>query len=168
MEMLFNHYAKFRNIFRKICMFFVYLSSIGIPFILFFQVVFRYLVKRPVLGLEELTVFLMLLLTVFGSVVLFFDKKHIVVDTLLMFLPDKAKKVLCLLNDFLVFIILGFMIKSSLLAIPLQKVYKSVVLGIPKALTTSIFLVTLVILLIDFLINILITLKDWSVASVDK
>jgi TRAP-type C4-dicarboxylate transport system permease small subunit len=157
-----DSYLAVRNVLKKLCMVVVYLSSISIPLILVYQSLYRYLFRKPVLGLEELSVFLMVLLTLFGSVVLFYEKKHIIVDAFLKFIPARLNKVFQLLNDLLLVIIFGFLIRSCLLALPLQKVYKTVVLGIPKVLITSLFLGTLVVILVDYLVGIAVIVNRWK------
>jgi TRAP-type C4-dicarboxylate transport system permease small subunit len=165
MATLYSHYLALRDVLRKICMFVVYVCSISIPFILVYQSVYRYIFQKPVLGLEELSVFLMVLLTLFGSVVLFYEKKHIIVDVFLMYLPAKVNKVFRLLNDIFLVIIFGYLIRSCLLALPLQKVYATVILGIPKVLITSLFLGTLIVILIDYLMGIAVAVKKWKATA---
>jgi len=145
---VYSLYQKFQEYITKLFMFIVYVFSAVIPVVLFSQVIFRYIFKRPLLGLEEIASASFIWVVIFGSAVLFKEKKHIIVDVAVQHVSPNVKKAAAFLADVIMSVILFVLIRSCFLALPLQKVYKSVVLGIPKRAHTVALMVSLIFMLI--------------------
>lgn len=131
-------------IFYVIC----YVTSIVIPFSLFFQVVFRYIFKRPVSGIEELASACFTLLILTGSAILFKDRQYIIVDVFVSMLPEKGKRVADALCQLAMVAIFAVLIYAGIAALPAQRVFRSVVLKIPRSLYTVTFIVSCLFMLL--------------------
>ncbi len=157
---MYQKFKKIQRIFLKIFMIIVYASYVIIPFSLFIQVVFRYLFKWPLLGIEEIATVSFIWMIIFGIAVLFKEKRYIVVDVLSQKFSGILKKRVTLINDIIMAIILVLLIYSSYISIPFLKYYKSVALGIPKSAHTIAFIVSLVFMLISSIESIFLNVKQ--------
>ena len=160
---MYSLYRRFQDYITKVFMFIVYTFSALIPVVLFFQVIFRYMFKRPLLGLEEIASASFIWVVIFGSAVLFKERKHIIVDVAVQHVSPNVKKIAAFLSDLIMAGILFVLLRSCFLALPLQKVYKSVVLGIPKRAHTIALMVSLTFMLIctiESIVQALTTKKE--------
>jgi TRAP-type C4-dicarboxylate transport system permease small subunit len=141
---MYSVYLKIQKCIENIFTFIVYVCCLALPILLFSQVIFRYIYKKPLNSLEEIATAAFMWMVIFGSGVLYKNKKHIIVDVFLDLFPSGLRKVLLLLTDIAVAIILVYLIKSCVMAIPFQKLYKTVILGIPKSAHTIAFCISLI------------------------
>jgi TRAP-type C4-dicarboxylate transport system permease small subunit len=141
-------YFSFKTYITTCFLIIVYLCSAVIPVALFLQVVFRYIFKRPLLGVEEVAIAALIMLVIFGSAIVFREKQHILVDALIQHLSPRLQHLASMICDIFTGIILVFLMKSCLVALPFQEVYRSVILGIPKSVYTIVFLVNLIFMFI--------------------
>ena len=119
-----------------------YVASVVMPFSLFVQVVFRYVFKRPISGIEELATACFTLLILFGSAILFKDRKYIIVDVFVNMFPPRAKRVADAVCQLSMVVIFAVLIYAAFMALPAQRMFYSVVLKIPRSLYTVSFIVS--------------------------
>ena len=132
------------GVFFAIC----YAASVIMPFSLFVQVVFRYVFKRPISGIEELATACFTLLILFGSAILFKDRQYIIVDVFVNMFPPRAKRIADASCQLAMIAIFAVLIYASLMALPAQRMFYSVVLKIPRALYTVAFMVSCAFMLL--------------------
>ena len=152
MMSLISLYEKFENFIMKIFYAIVVIASVIIPVGLFLQVLCRYFLKNPIPGVEELATAAFTIMVVFGSAILFRDKKHIVVDVFVRMFSDvifkkHADKVRAAME--IIANICMMLIYSFYQAIPIQKSTKSLVLKIPNSAYSKAMIVSFVLMLID-------------------
>lgn len=138
----------------------VYAAYIIIPVSLFIQVIFRYFLNKPLLGIEEIASLSFIWMVIFGIALLFKEKQYIVVDALSQKFPEKIKRKVALINELIMIIILAILIYSSYLSIPFLKFYKSVVFGIPKSAHTIAFMVSLIFMMSCSIESIILSLRQ--------
>jgi TRAP-type C4-dicarboxylate transport system permease small subunit len=148
-------YKKAQNAFIKIFFAVVYIATIIIPISMFLQVLARYFFKKPIAGIEELATAAFIWMVIFGSAILFKEKKHIIVDAFISKRSEKTKKNVELISNMLMMLILIILIYSCVIALPYQKFYKTVVLKIAATTHTKAFIVSLVFMVICCIENIL-------------
>lgn len=153
-------FKKIQAIFYCIFQFIVYSAYVIIPISLFIQVIFRYFIKKPLLGIEEIASLSFVWMVIFGSAILFKDKQHIVVDALSQKFPEKIKSKINLINEIIMTIILIILIYSSYISIPFLKYYKSVVFRIPKSAHTIAFIVSLFFMITCSIESIVLNIKQ--------
>lgn len=83
-------------------------------FLLFAQVATRYILRGSLLWAGEMAVWLFVWVTYLGSVVLFINKKHIVVDIVSNLLPKKINDVLEAVSSIIVFSFLSVLFYHSI------------------------------------------------------
>jgi TRAP-type C4-dicarboxylate transport system permease small subunit len=153
-------FKKMQAIFYRIFQFIVYSAYIIIPISLFIQVVFRYLLKKPLLGIEEIASLSFIWMVIFGSAILFKEKKYIIVDALSQKFPEKIKRKVNLINEIIMTIILAILIYSSYISLPFLKYYKSVVFRIPKSTHTIAFIISLIFMITCSIESIVLNVKQ--------
>ncbi len=136
-------YQSAHTIITRLFMAVVYIACIVIPLSLFVQVIFRYFLNNPLQGIEELATFCFKCLVIFGSAVLFREKKHIIVDVFFQKFDARGQRVLTFGNNLIMAAVIVILIYSSIKAVPIQKFYASVALGIPRSLYTILFIISL-------------------------
>ncbi len=107
--------------------------------IVFAQVFFRYVVKDSPPWTEEFSRFNFIWLTFLGAVAVFRRKNHLVIDTLVMFLPTSVTRILNVLVQMIISALLiglfywglelsrsGLLTRASTMDIPLAVVYLSI------------------------------------------
>lgn len=75
-----------------------------------FEVFFRYFLKMPLIGTEELARYIMIWLTFVGSSIALRQKAHIGMVVLLRFLPEQSKKRMIYITQGLILIFLAYLI----------------------------------------------------------
>lgn len=75
-----------------------------------FEVFFRYFLKMPLIGTEELARYIMIWLTFVGSSIALRQKAHIGMVFLLRFLPEQIKKIMIYIIQSLILIFLAYLI----------------------------------------------------------
>ena len=138
----------------------VYASYVIIPLSLFIQVICRYFFRKPLMGIEEIASVSFIWMITFGMAVLFKEKQYIVVDALSQKFPEKLKNKITLLNELFMAIILVILIYSSYISLPFLQYYKSVALGIPKSVHTTVFIISLVFMLTCSIESIILNIKQ--------
>jgi TRAP-type C4-dicarboxylate transport system permease small subunit len=79
----------------------------------FGNVILRYFFHSGWTWAEEISRFLFIWLTFLGSILAFKDNEHLGVDTLVTKLSFKGKKILFIVNNFIIFITLGMLLDGS-------------------------------------------------------
>ena len=157
MMSLISLYEKFETFIMKIFYAIVVIASVIIPVGLFLQVLCRYFLKNPIPGVEELATAAFTIMVVFGSAILFRDKKHIVVDVFVRMFSDvifkkhadKVRAAMEIIANICMIFIFAMLIYSFYQAIPIQKSTKSLVLKIPNSAYSKAMIVSFVLMLID-------------------
>lgn len=165
---MYSLYSKVQNYIIKIFTFFIYFSCLIVPLLLFFQVIYRYIYKRPINALEEIATVAFMWMIIFGSAIIFKNKKHIVVDSFINALPKNARKIAALVSDIFVAIILVYLIRSCVMAIPMQKVYRTVILGIPKSVHTIAFCISLIFMFVCCIESIVKRILKWGGKTIES
>lgn len=142
---------KIQNIVIKVFMVIVYAAMVLIPVSMFCQVIARYFFKHPIAGVEELATACFIWMVIFGSAVLYKERKHIVVDAFISKLDGMPKRIVNIIGEILMMVILITMIYACFQALPFQKMYKTVVLKICTATHTKALIVSLIFMLISSL-----------------
>jgi TRAP-type C4-dicarboxylate transport system permease small subunit len=101
---------KFVLILEKICG----ALLVGMVLLLFAQVGTRYIFRGSLLWAGEMAVWLFVWVSFLGSVVLFINNKHIIVDVVSNLLPKKVNDILGKINSLIVFAFLAIMFYHSL------------------------------------------------------
>lgn len=145
---MYKAYQALQKALLAVFYFICYSASVIIPFSLFFQVLFRYIARRPVSGIEELASACFTLLILAGSAILFKDRQYIIVDVFVKAFPPRVHRVLDAVCQLCMTVIFAVLIYSSILALPAQKMFYSVVLKIPRSLYTVAFIVSCAFMLL--------------------
>lgn len=82
----------------------------GMTSIVFVSVLFRYLLNSPLAWTEELASLLFAWLTFVGAYVGFRSRSHIMIDTLVIFLPERLQRAVARAVDACVLLLLGAMV----------------------------------------------------------
>jgi len=82
----------------------------GMTSIVFVSVLFRYLLNSPLAWTEELASLLFAWLTFVGAYVGFRSRSHIMIDTLVIFLPERLQRAVARAVDVCVLLLLGAMV----------------------------------------------------------
>jgi TRAP-type C4-dicarboxylate transport system permease small subunit len=78
--------------------------------IVFVSVIFRYVLNRPLAWTEELASLLFAWITFVGAFVGFRSRSHIAIDTLMVFLPERARRATQRVVDAIVLCVLGLFV----------------------------------------------------------
>ncbi len=121
---------------------FVILSLVAMVLVVFAQVFCRYVLLNSPPWTEEFSRFNFIWLTFMGAVAVFRRKAHLVIDTVVMLLPEKANRALTLPVQLLISVLLlvliakgieltqsGWQTRASTMDVPLSVVYLSVPLS---------------------------------------
>lgn len=138
----------------------IYVACILMPLTLFLQVIFRYVFKNPILGIEEIATMSFIWMVIFGCAVLFKEKQYIIVDALVQKFSVKIRNIISIINNIIMAAIISILIHSCYLAIPYQKFYKTVALGIPKVIHTFAFIISLIFMLSCTIESIILLIKQ--------
>lgn len=130
----------------------VYSSMVFIPLILCAQVVGRKFLNHPILGAEELAGFAFTAMVLFGSAVVCYRKKYIVVDVFVKGVKGRPRMVLAAVANSMTLACYGVLLYCFYQAIPTQSKFVSGIFGVPKS-------VYAVALLIVFTFMLLCTLE---------
>ena len=149
-----NIYFKIKGIVMKVLSFITITTSIIIPATLFIQVVYRYIFKKPIQGIEELAVASFIWLIIFGSVISFSNNQHIIVDSFMKNSSTQTKRTISIINNIIIIIILSILIYSCYIALPNQAYFKTVVLKIPRTAHTKALIVSFVLMTIQCIENL--------------
>lgn len=152
---MYSTYKEIQRLMIGIFYFIVYAASIIIPVILFLQVIFRYFLKNPIPGVEELATAAFIWLVIFGSAILFKEKNYIAVDVFVKNKPEKVKKIIDIIGNILMALIFAVLIYSCYIAIPNQMFYKTVVLKIPRSAHTIALMISSAFMLLCCIENIM-------------
>ncbi|WP_319559711.1 TRAP transporter small permease [Marispirochaeta sp.] len=82
--------------------------------LLFAQVGTRYILQGSLLWAGEIAVWFFVWITYLGAVILYINKKHIVVDILTTFLPEKVNKTIEMISSVIILIFLLIVFKESI------------------------------------------------------
>lgn len=145
---MYKAYQAFQKALLAVFHFICYTASVLIPFSLFFQVLFRYIVRRPISGVEELASCSFTLLILAGSAILFKDRQYIIVDVFAKAFPPGLYRIIDAFCQLCMVAIFSVLIYSSVIALPAQRMFYSVVLKIPRSLYTIAFIVTCAFMLL--------------------
>lgn len=85
----------------------IFLMFLVMVVIVFVNVVGRFFFQKGITESEELAKILFVWITFIGTVLCFYEGKHIAVDVLLIFLPPKIRKVFDVVSNLLVTVILA-------------------------------------------------------------
>lgn len=140
-------FKKIQAIFYKIFKIIVYATYIIIPVSLFIQVIFRYFLKNPLMGIEEIASLSFIWMVIFGIAILYKDKQYIIVDALSQNFPESIKNKVALINELIMIVILAILIYSSYISIPFLVYFRSVVFRIPRSVHTIAFIISLVFMM---------------------
>mgnify|MGYP000946986022 CR=1 FL=1 len=77
------------------------------------QVIFRYLIRKPLIWPEELARYLMIWMVFSGALILAQNGKHVRIDYFLQFLPQGAQTAVSLVNNLIISISLGALLIGS-------------------------------------------------------
>lgn len=157
---MYRIFKKIQSLILQIFNFIVYTAYIILPASLFIQVIFRYLFRRPLLGIEEIAAISFIWMVIFGIAILFKEKQYIIVDVVSQKFSEKMKKRITLVNNIIMTVILAILIYSSYLSIPFLKYYRSVVLGIPRSAHTIAFMISLLFMLICSIEQTILSMKQ--------
>lgn len=111
----------------------IYISEIFVPLILAAQVICRKFFDAPILGAEELASFAFTAMVLFGSAVICYEKKYIVVDVFVKMFPERIRNWMTLLGDILTLIVYGVLMYCFYIAIPVQAKFFSGIFRVPKS-----------------------------------
>lgn len=111
----------------------VYFTEIFIPLILCAQVILRKFFHAPILGAEELASFAFTAMVLFGSAVLCYRKKYIVVDFFVKRAKGRVRDILAAVSDLATLATYGGLIYCFWIAIPKQMKFKSGIFKVPKS-----------------------------------
>lgn len=149
-------YRRFKELIIKALYGIVYTASTIIPISLFIQVIYRYVFKRPIPGIEELASASFVWLVIFGIAIIHSKGYHINIDMFIKNRNEKAKKIIDVLGNLIITIILMILVYSCYIALPNQAVYKTVVLKIPRTAHTIALITSFTIMIIQSIENIMI------------
>lgn len=120
----------------------LFICTVGFVMMSFSQVIFRYVLNNSISWAEEFCRYLFVWTVFFGSAVGFLHKKHIGIDLLKKFIPEKYEKYYALFINFIVIVFLIFLTKvgygfamrsfdqpSPAMQIPIGYIYMAVPLG---------------------------------------
>lgn len=122
----------------------VYFSMVFIPLILCAQVIGRKFLSSPILGAEELAGFAFTAMVLFGSAVVCYRKKYIVVDVFVKRFQGRTRAVLTAVADVLTVTCYGVLCYCFYVAIPAQSKFTSGIFGVPK----SVYAIALIIVFV--------------------
>ena len=140
----------------------------GMMFLTFVDVLLRYVFNSPVLGAPELIEFMMAIVVTFSVVYCAYKKSHINVDLVITNFPDKIQKWLACITSFItliLFILIAWQafhyisdeynsrLTSAVLYIPVYPFIATVAVG---------FVVICLVLLSEFLSNLLEVVTEWT------
>lgn len=111
----------------------VYCSMVFIPLILCAQVIGRKFLNSPIMGAEELAGFAFTAMVLFGSAIVCYQKKYIVVDVFVKRVKGRARSILAVVADTLTLICYGALLYCFYTAIPAQSKFASGIFGVPKS-----------------------------------
>ncbi|MBM7573588.1 TRAP transporter small permease [Aquibacillus albus] len=104
----------------------------SLVFLVFLNVVLRYLFDSGLTWSEELARYMFVWVVFLGAVVAMKDKSHIGVDLLLGAVPLKVQKVLYFISNIIVIVVLGIFIQGLFKQIELNKMITGPATGIPE------------------------------------
>ncbi|MCD8053458.1 MAG: TRAP transporter small permease subunit [Lachnospiraceae bacterium] len=111
----------------------VYFSMVFIPIALCAQVIGRKFLNSPILGVEELAGFAFTAMVLFGSAVVCYRKKYIVVDVFVKRVTGRLRAILAAVVDTLVLICYGVLCYCFYEAIPTLSKFTSGIFAVPKS-----------------------------------
>ena len=111
----------------------VYFAMVFIPVILCAQVIGRKFLRHPILGAEELAGFAFTAMVLFGSAIVCYRKKYIVVDVFVKNVKGRAKAVLTAIADILTMVCYSVLLYCFYRAIPTLSKFKSGIFGVRKS-----------------------------------
>ncbi|AOT69393.1 TRAP transporter small permease [Geosporobacter ferrireducens] len=152
---MYSIYKKIQSLIIRMFYIIVYTASIIIPVILAIQVIFRYFLKSPIPGVEELASASFIWLVIFGSAILFKEKKHIAVDMFVRNKSENIKKIIDIGNNVFMLLIFAVLIYSCYISIPNQMFYKTVVLKISRSTHTIALMISFIFMLMCCIENIM-------------
>lgn len=95
-------YYQFKKNVLKVLKIFLIILLWAMSLDVFLGVIFRFVIKKPLVWAEEFALISMVWLTFIGASVGYETNSHLGVDLLLLILPNKPKKVLEILNEIIV------------------------------------------------------------------
>jgi len=152
-------FKKIQTAFYGVFKFIVYTAYIIIPLSLFIQVIFRYFLKNPLMGIEEIASVSFIWMVIFGIAILFKDKQYIIVDVVSQKFPENIKRNVILINELIMTVILAILIYSSYISIPFLAYYKSVIFKIPRSAHTIAFIISLIFMITCSIESIVLNIK---------
>ena len=91
---------------------------IGLVIILFVNVLFRYVVSKPLYWSEEISLFGIVFITFIGGAALVRQKKNITISVLIDALDNRVANVIRVVVEFLSLFVIGFVFWQTILLIP--------------------------------------------------
>ncbi|MBQ6002706.1 MAG: TRAP transporter small permease [Synergistaceae bacterium] len=134
----------------------VYFSMIFIPVILSAQVIGRKFLNSPILGAEELAGFAFTAMVLFGSAVVCYRKKYIIVDAFVKGTKGTTKAVLAAVADVSTLSCYGVLLYCFYRALPALKKFRSGIFRVPKsvyAISLSVVFAFMLVCTIEYLIQ---------------
>lgn len=119
----------------------VYATSVFIPVALCVAVIFRYFLKSPLLGVDELCSFAFTAMVLSGSAILFHQKRYIVIDAFVKVIKGRARQIVDFICNILTAVIVAGLLYCFWLAIPVQKLFKTAFYQVPKSVYSIALLV---------------------------
>ncbi|MGI6584545.1 MAG: TRAP transporter small permease [Lutisporaceae bacterium] len=151
---MYNSYYCIKKAILKVLNLIVYITSVIIPFSLFIQVIYRYIFKRPIPGIEELASASFIWLVIFGSAVMYSRNENIVVDVFIAKRSAETRRIVRIISNIIIMIILVILIYSCCIALPNQAVYKTVILKIPRSAHTKALIISFAMMIVFSIENI--------------
>jgi len=156
---MYDAYKKVMDFIVKIFTAIVYLAFIFIPISLFVGTVARYILKHPLVGIDELAVLALVAMTLCGSAVVYYQKKYIIIDVFVKRLKGKTKVVVDILANLLNIFVMGLLLYCFYIAIPVQYMFRTGIFNIPKSVYGIGLIITFTFMLICCIETIISDLK---------
>ena len=145
---------------EKVFLAIVFAASIFIPVALCVAVVFRYFLKSPLLGVDELCSFAFTAMVLAGSAILFRQKRYIVVDAFIKGMKGRVRQVLDILCSTLIGVTVVGLLYCFWIAIPVQALFTTAVYQVPKSVYSISLIVVFAYMLLSVIETLFLQVKD--------
>lgn len=130
-----------------------YVALIGLVMVTILGVVMRYVVSAPLTWLEEIQMWLIVWLTLFGGSSVFRMGGHVAIEMIVEMCPPAIRRVIDVVVAAIVLVVLGFLVWTGSLLVMVQYNAERAtdVLGIPYALIYGAIPVAGVFMIVNFI-----------------
>lgn len=122
----------------------IYCTSVFIPVALCVAVIFRYFLKSPLMGVDELCSLAFTAMVLAGSAVLFRQKRYIVIDAFVKGIKGKPRACIDFLCELMILAVIAGLLYCFWIAIPVQAMFTTAVYQIPKSVYSIALIVVFV------------------------